>query len=250
VELGRARLASGDRAGARRAFREADRLFARSAGAEAALAADAPGEESGAEFRRTVYAAAEARFYLGEIERDAFHARRLAPYAGDYTAGDIQRWAARELRPWVRGRLAGLRRAERAYDEAAELGVVEWKIAADARRGEIYRELADVFRDAPTPAYVRNEGEERIRLRLSADWQRLSGRLVPHAEAAFLRCEETAVRTRHFGTWSAMCNDGLTDLDPKRHPDAGEIVPVELRTASAPVAPRREVVETDCEDAT
>jgi hypothetical protein len=248
VELGRARFASGDNRGARRAFREADLLFARSAGSEAALSADAPGEENGAEFRRTVYAAAEARFYLGEIERAAFRSRRLAPYAGDYSAPDIARWAARELRPWVRTRLSAMRRAEREYDEAAELGVVEWKIAADARRGEIYRELVDVFRNAPVPAYVTSEGEEQVRLRLRADWQALSLKLSPHAEAAFERCEETAVRTRHFGEWSELCAEGLTAIDPVRHPARHEIVPVRLEAPSTPVAPspRPPPIDTDC----
>jgi tetratricopeptide (TPR) repeat protein len=233
VRLGRARWQSGDERGAARAFRVALRHWRRAADRIAA-ASDASGEE----FSHALEAVAEAGFHLAELRRRRYEAVVAPPYRGDGTAADVGRWVRRALRPWVARKLRALEDTRAAYERVSELGATEWKIAAEARIAELYLDVGDAIARAPTPTEIRGEGELAVAVAVGDDWRAEPlRRLRAPARTAWERCMAAAVSSRHFGSWSARCASGLSEVDPERHPPLRELFRRRHHVASSTRAP-------------
>ncbi len=239
VRLGRARLEAGDRPAAARLFRRAVRRWQRGLGERIASSPDEDPSASGAEFSRTLEAVSEAAFRLAELRFDAFRAVERPSYEGDGSLGDVERWVATRLRPWVLRKVRALRDARDAYERVAALGVTEWQIAARARTGEAFRMMMEDLAAAPVPEVVASSDEQIAAVAVEADaWREPAmAELRGPAVEAFERCLLTAVRTRHFGAWSRRCADQLTRLDPGAHPPDVELLPGGLRIHDPPVLP-------------
>ncbi|MAQ18308.1 MAG: hypothetical protein CMN30_26365 [Sandaracinus sp.] len=218
VALGR-RLLPSDPRRARRAFRRAERLWRRSGGEHMATSPGLGPTEWVAELGRTREALAEARFL--EAERRYRAAGRMAPPAlGDeLREAHVARWVRTELRPWLRRRMEAIDRAERALDRVDELGLSRQSVAAAARRGQLYQELADTLARVRLPSAVESD-DESITL-IEQPRGPMFEHLVRPALERFEACMERASETQHYGEWSERCADGLARYLPRyRLPEA------------------------------
>ncbi len=235
VERGRAEWTAGERNRASRSFRRALLEWRRGRGDEVALAIDPEGDGSGADFARALDAVAEAGYHLAELRYEHFHEIDAPGYAGDGTPVDVQRWVARRLRPWVVQKARALASAEAAYVRVAELGSTRFRVAAEARTGEMYHEMMESFRRAPLPE-VRVE-TERETLVARADWRAAPiERLRGGARDAFRRCLDAAIRSRQFGRDASLCAIELDRVAAEPH--GVEIVPRRARLHEPSSAPR------------
>jgi hypothetical protein len=235
VERGRAELVAGERQWAARSFRRALLEWRRGSADDVAVALEPEGDERGAEFARALEAVAEAGYHLAERRYERFHGIAAPTYDGDGTLDDVERWVERRLRPWVVRKAAALSDARAAYARVGELGSTRFRVAAEARTGEMYEEMLDAFRNAPLP--VVRVASERETLVVHADWR--AGpieRLRTEARDAFRRCLDVAIRSRQLGRDAALCAEELDRVVSTQH--AGEIIPMRARIRETLAEPR------------
>jgi len=228
VELGEV-LWDVDRDAARRAFRRADRLWERAGGAQMARSPGLDSHAWVAELGRTRESLAEARFR--EAERRYHVAKGLQPpsYSGPSTERHAQRWVVRRLRPWMERRLRRVRLAERALARVDVLGLTRWTVAAAARRGQLYQDLADAVRTMELPEVLAPEDPEGDGVRQYRE--PIREHLVEPAIARFQACMDFARQTRAYGEWSDRCADALGRYEP-RYRRSAELRPETPLTAS------------------
>jgi len=235
VARGAAERAAGRQREAARSFRRALSLWDQGGASVVAMRLDEDGEELGSDFARTLDAVAEAGFHLAEARYGRYAALAPPRYEGDGERRGVERWVARQLRPWMVQKLRALSRAEAAYLRVAALGVTRHRIAADARRGAMYRDLLETFVSAPSVA-VHEEGEAS--LSVLSDWRSAPiARLRARATEAFESCLRTALRSRQLGRDAAICASELSRVDPMTYPEAAELSPADLLITSEPAEP-------------
>ncbi len=235
VARGVAEQESGHRSEAARSFRRALSIWDRGGASVVAMRLDEDGEELGSDFARTLDAVAEAGFNLAEARYGRFAALSPPRFQGRGGRREVERWVANRLRPWMVQKLRALARAEAAYRRVASLGVTRHRIAADARRGEMYRELLETFTSAP-PVEVYDERESETAV--LADWR--SGpiaQLRARAREAFESCLATALRSRQVGRDAAICAEELSRVDPIMHPPRLELSPSHPLIVNEPARP-------------
>jgi hypothetical protein len=235
VARGVAEQEAGREGEARRSFRRALSIWDRGGASIVAMRLDEDGEELGSDFARTLDAVAEAGFRLAEARYGRFASLTPPRFEGRGERREVERWVAHQLRPWMVQKLRALSRAEAAYRRVAALGTTRHRIAADARRGAMYRELLETFTSAP-PIEVRGEGETATAVR--ADWR--SGpiaQLRSRAREAFESCLETALGSRQLGRDAAICAAELSRVDPIMHPPTLELAPSHPLIVNEPARP-------------
>lgn len=232
VDRGRSEWQAGHRDRAARSFRRALRVWRRGASDVAALSPDIDGSE----FDSTLEAAAEAGYHLARLRQARFDAIALPAYRGNGARAHVERWVNGVLRPAVLHKVRALRDAERAYRTVAELGATRHRVAALARTGEMYRELAAAFAAAPLPE-VRETTELEVAVS-PEDWRtRPRERLERRAIEAFESCLSQAIATRFYVDDARACGAALTELAPERHPGLPELAPRRLRVSEDALAP-------------
>jgi len=177
---------------------------------------------------------AEARYELAEALRERFEAERFPALRGAASLARVDRWAGRELAPWLARKRELLRAAEEAYAQIAPLEVPRWRIAAASRIGDMFYGLVQQVRRSPIPAVI-----ERVPELYDAYVTALDGAVAPLEAIAVARyesCLATATRVRWFDERSRRCERALNRLDAARFPVASE-----LRGAPrySPLAPAR-----------
>ena len=211
IRLGKTLLGS-DPVKARRAFRRAERLWRRSGASQMPTSPGLSPSEWVAELGRTRELLAESRFI--DAERQYQRASRMNPptYDGPMTEAYARRWTRSRLRPWMERRGRRIRAAERALDRVDALGLSRWTVAAAARRGALYQDLADALDQLDLPAALAAEDGETPMIAQYREpiWRRL---VVPAIEH-FSSCMHAARQTLAYGVWSERCADGLARHDP------------------------------------
>jgi hypothetical protein len=236
VARGQAEREAGDERAALRSFRLALSLWDRGGASVAAMRLDEEGQELGSDFARSLDAVAEAGFHLAEARYGRFAALTPPRYVGHGSRREVERWVSAQLRPWMVEKLRALSRAETAYRRVAALGVTRHRIAAEARRGAMYRDLLETLAGAPT-IVVHEQGE--LGIVVEADWRSAPvATLRARATEAFRACLETALQTRQLGHDAALCAAELSRVDPMRYPPQAELSPAELLLISEPVGTR------------
>ena len=196
-----------------------------------ATTAEAPEERLGAEFDRTLDAAAEASFLLAERGRLRFEGSFASVGAPE------NRWSSFwHAASWARERVTAVERAERGYREVSVLGATRWEIAALGAIGGMRQRLADEL----SRIVIANPSHE-----LAIPWEISAGVVLGahfdgRAVAAYEECARAAVRGRFFGTWSALCVQALAELDPARHALDAELAPVRFLAVDPIARPRIE----------
>jgi hypothetical protein len=110
---------------------------------------------------------------------------------------------------------------ERDYLKVATNGrSPTWAIVALARIGQLaeYNTINPIGGDLPRMT-ASDEVFEPCRLVM---WRAVDHRL--HARAAYTHCLERSIATGTFTELSHVCDDALTDLEPRRFPPLAEIV--------------------------
>lgn len=215
VDLGETLLERGQRAEALTQFRRADRLWTRRGAGQMAAPVGSTPEEWTAELARTREDVGLARFRLAEARFERFSRMRAPAYRQAPRRRDITRWVRGRLRPWVARKLRALRAADRAYERVDGVGVTAWSIAAAARRGELYRQLAEQLRTLEVPRIVEDDAEG---IAATVQYRENTFRvLVRPALERFRQCVELAERTRLYGDWSERCAAQLARLEPERY---------------------------------
>jgi tetratricopeptide (TPR) repeat protein len=235
VARGRAEWDAGERQSAARSFRRALRAWRRGSAEDVAVAADGDGDAAGVEFARALDAVAEAGFHLAELRYERFREIAAPEYDGEGTPRDVERWVERRLRPWVIRKARALTDARLAFARVAELGSSRFRVAAEARTGEMYHEMLDAFRHAPLPEI--RFSTERETLIARADWR--DGpieRLRVEARDAFRRCLDVAIRSRQLGRDAARCASELDRIVTQ--PSNRELFRVGVRVRETIAEPR------------
>ena len=109
--------------------------------------------------------------------------------------------------------MEAIERAERALDRVDELGLSRQSVAAAARRGQLYLELADTLGRLRLPQTIRPEDEAIENLQQPRG--PMFDHLVRPALQRFEACMERASETRDYGEWSERCADGLARYLPR-----------------------------------
>ncbi|MCZ7678458.1 MAG: hypothetical protein M5U28_06675 [Sandaracinaceae bacterium] len=221
VQMGRAQWELERRDDARRHFEAATREWQRDAGERIAQLEGASDEDRALYLVRAKDATSEALFYLADSQYAAFRAIRFPRFTGGRSLERVQRWAERDFAQWLTEKRAALVRAEEAYNLIAQLEVPQWRIAAAARVGEMYRSFMEQIREAPIPEEIEND-DELYGIYVDA----LEGAARPLQQTAMERfesCLNTATQVRWFNQYSQQCERELNALDAARFPMAAEL---------------------------
>ncbi len=221
VQMGRAQWELERRDDARRHFEAATREWQRDAGERISQLEGASDEDRALYLVRAKDATSEALFYLAETQYAAFRAIRFPRFTGGRSLERVQRWAERDFAQWLNEKRAALVRAEEAYNLIAQLEVPQWRIAAAARVGEMYRSFMEQIREAPIPEEIEND-DELYGIYVDA----LEGAARPLQQTAMERfesCLNTATQVRWFNQYSQQCERELNALDAARFPMAAEL---------------------------
>ena len=248
VQMGRAQWELDRRDQAEPHFRAATAAWTRSAESIGQL--EGTDEERALWLARARDATSEALFYQAEYRYADFRAVRFPHYRGPTTLVAVNRWSQTELFPWLQAKFTALRTAEAAYNLIEPLQIPQWRIAAAARVGEMYRTIIDDVRSAPVPDEIardpelegiyldalenvlngsnpgpdgRWETEDDVRCSEGAGGASCQGAPIPRALGAFEFCLTLATQVRWFNQWSAQCEQELNQLDRARFPLAAEL---------------------------
>jgi tetratricopeptide (TPR) repeat protein len=178
-------------------------------------------------------AAAEALFNQANREFDKFKAigfpifKVKSTKAGGGDAkrkelqGKFEKWMGNDFVKWMNEKAKALERAQKDYEDIAELQVPQWDIAAATRIGDMYLSFVNDFRDAPVPPVL--AGDEEL---VSIYYQGLdeaSKPWVEKAKNAYEFCLITATKVRWFNEYMTRCEEELFKLDPRTYPRAAEL---------------------------
>ncbi|MEM9193058.1 MAG: hypothetical protein AAGF12_28040 [Myxococcota bacterium] len=240
LALGKAQAAAGNATTARRTFRGTIRFWESEAGIDLATRPNQRSQGRQGVYQDSLAVVAEAGFELAEMRFRAFRGLAAPRYDGPADAASINRFVATELGPFLRRKLRFLSRAEVAYEEVAALGVTEFRVAANARRGQMYAALARAVRDLPTLEVQSPHPEETtgIEVDTGAELSSAAARLQGPAVESYRRCLDHAVQSRRFGAWSRLCAEALEELDPEAYPPAREIHRQRLHHSKTNAGPR------------
>lgn len=183
-------------------------------------------------------AVAEALYELAEGLREEYEVLRFPRLRGAASLSRVQRWASRELGPWILAKRELIRGAEAAYALVAPLGIPRWQIAAASRLGDMYYSMLVQVRASPVPEEIARFPDvlDEYHHHLDQAVQPLEGVAVSRYE----NCLRTATQVRWFDERSRRCESALNRLDAQRFPIASELrgapsyVP---RTPARPGAP-------------
>ena len=192
------------------------------AGGEEALAAAGLDEESHQRQLSLLRSAvAEARYELAESLRLEFEALRFPTFHQRGGIEQVDRWATRELLPWVLEKRRLIAAAEEAYGRVAPLGVPRWRIAAASRLGDMYLSLVEQVRASPVPDVIARYPEALTAYEDALD--RVTEEPAQVAITRYEACLGTATAARWFDRRSLRCERALHSLDPARYPVASEL---------------------------
>lgn len=123
---------------------------------------------------------------------------------------------------WAKSKAAALGRLQRGYEQVVYLRQPQWSVAAIARLGMLFQEVARQLRDGPTPSRLKTKREKAA---FRAELGRYAEPLELKAKGAYAVCLVRAIRLSVANQWSRLCERRLNELDKKRFPLPSEIRP-------------------------
>jgi len=180
-------------------------------------------------------AVAEARYELAEGLRIEYEGLRFPSLRGGGTISRVNRWAQRDLSPWVLRKQRMIAEAEAAYALVAPLGIPRWRIAAASRLGDMYLSLVQQVRRSPIPDAIARYPEAVAAYEDALD--RVTEEPAGVAISRYQSCLTTATSVRWFDDRSRRCETALHQLDAVNYPIASELRGSPTYEPQAPARP-------------
>ena len=107
----------------------------------------------------------------------------------------------------------------RTLDTGKRRGDPHWSIAAVARAGMVYHNLAEQLLNIPAPAHLKTPADiDAFKLGI----ERFAVPLLHRAQARYRTCLKLSGDLRWFNHWSRLCEREINRLEPDRYPLANE----------------------------